>query len=99
MKLEMMDDRLLVEQTEEEEEKTTPGGIVVPNTAKDKPTTGVVLAVGPGSVTESGERRPIGLNVGDHVLYGRYAGSTLEFENEEYLMLRESDVIARVKDG
>lgn len=98
LKLEMMDDRLLVEQIKDDSEKRTQAGIIVPQTSKERPTEGTVLAVGPGGITDAGERRPMVPQVGDRILYGKFAGTMLPYDDTEYLMLRESDVIAIIRE-
>lgn len=87
-------DRVLVKPVEQEER--TKGGIVLPDTAKEKPVQGEVIAVGPGAMTEEGERIPIAVKAGDRVIYGKYAGTKVEIDGEEYLIVRESDILARI---
>jgi chaperonin GroES len=94
IKIRPLDDRIVVEQVEAEE-KTT-GGILLPDTAKQKPQRGVVLAVGPGKTLDNGERAPLCVKVGDEVIYGRYAGSDVQMERKDYKILRESDVLGKV---
>lgn len=89
-----LDDRVVVEPVEAEE--MTAGGIVLPDTAKEKPQRGHVLAVGPGKVLESGERGELSVAVGDEVIYGKYAGSDIEVDGREVKILRESDILAKV---
>jgi chaperonin GroES len=79
-----------------EAEQTTAGGIVLPDTAKEKPQRGKVVAVGPGRLLESGERCPVGVGVGDEVLFGKYGGTDIEVSGEEVKILRESDILAKV---
>lgn len=79
-----------------EQEERTKGGIVLPDTAKEKPVQGEVIAVGPGAMTEEGERIPIAVKAGDRVIYGKYAGTKVEIDGEEYLIVRESDILARI---
>ncbi|MGO0123512.1 co-chaperone GroES [Desulfothermobacter acidiphilus] len=74
-------------------EEVTKGGIVLPDTAKEKPQKGEVVAVGPGKLLDNGQRVPIDLKVGDKVLYSKYAGNEIKIDGEEYLILRESDVL------
>jgi len=74
-------------------EEVTKGGIVLPDTAKEKPQKGEVVAVGPGRLLDNGQRVPIDLKVGDQVLYSKYAGNEIKLDGEEYLILRESDVL------
>jgi chaperonin GroES len=89
-----LDDRIVVEPVAAEE--TTAGGIVLPDTAKEKPQRGVVLAVGPGKLLDSGERGELSVAVGDEVIYGKYYGSDIEIDGREVKILRESDVLAKV---
>ncbi|HAE85253.1 MAG TPA: co-chaperone GroES [Anaerolineaceae bacterium] len=84
--------RLVVEPIEEEE--VTSGGIVLPETAKEKPQKGTVLAIGPGDRNEKGERIPMDVKVGDKVLYAKYAGTEIKYEGKKLLILRESDILA-----
>ncbi len=87
-----LDDRLVVEQHEAEE--MTAGGIVLPEQAKEKPTRGTVVAVGPGKLLDSGNRGPLSVSVGDDVFYGKYAGTEVEVDSRAYTVLREDDVLA-----
>jgi chaperonin GroES len=96
MKLKPLGDRLLVKPVEEEE--TTASGIVLPDTAKEKPQKGKVLAVGEGRFDEDGEKRiPLDVKKGDEVLYSKYGGTEITVEGEDLLVLRESDVLAKVE--
>jgi chaperonin GroES len=94
MKLKPLGDRLIVKP--EEEEETTASGIVLPETAKEKPQKGKVVAVGDGAIAEDGTRRPLDVAEGDQVLYSKYGGTDITIEGEELLVLRESDVLAKV---
>ena len=94
LKVRPLDDRLVVEPLEAEE-KTT-GGILLPDTAKQKPQRGRVLAAGPGKLRDTGERHALNLKVGDEVLYGKYSGSEVEVEGRELKILRETDVLAKI---
>ena len=94
MNLQPLGDRLIVEVLEEEEQ--TISGIVLPDTAKEKPQRGRVLAVGPGSRNEDGEYVSIDLAEGDEVIYSKYGGTEIKLGTDEYLILRESDVLAKV---
>jgi chaperonin GroES len=94
MDLQPLGDRLIVEALEEEE--TTDSGIVLPDTAKEKPQRGRVLAVGPGSRNEDGEYVAMDLAEGDEVIYSKYGGTEIKLGTDEYLILRESDVLAKV---
>ena len=85
-------DRVLVRRIEAEEK--TAGGIIIPDNAKEKPQQGEVIAVGPGKMTEDGKRVPSELKAGDRVLYGKYSGTEVTVDNEQLLILRESDVLA-----
>ncbi len=79
-----------------EQEQTTRGGIFLPDTAKEKPQEGEVIAVGPGRATDDGSRIPMELSVGDRVIYSKFAGTEYKDGDDEYLIMRESDVLARV---
>ena len=94
MDLKPLGDRLIVEVLEEEE--VTGSGIVLPDTAKEKPQRGRVLAVGPGSRNEDGEYVPIDLAEGDEIIFSKYGGTEVKLGTDEYLILRESDVLAKV---
>ncbi len=94
MKIRPLDDRVVVEPLEAEEK--TAGGILLPDTAKQKPQRGRVLAVGPGKLLDSGKRSAVAVAKGDEVLYGRYAGNDIEVERKEIKILRESDILAKV---
>jgi chaperonin GroES len=94
MKLKPLGDRLIVKAVEEEE--TTASGIVLPDTAKEKPQRGKVLAVGDGKVSDDGKRVPIDVSDGDEVLYSKYGGTEITVDGEDLLVLRESDVLAVV---
>jgi chaperonin GroES len=93
-KVRPLDDRVVVEPLEAEEK--TPGGILLPDTAKQKPQRGRVIAVGPGKLLDSGDRAPMAVVRGDEVIYGRYAGSDIEVDRKEIKILRESDILAKV---
>ena len=86
------DDRVLVEPCEAEE--TTSGGIILPDTAREKPQRGTVIAIGPGKLLDSGKRGQMSLSVGDEVFYGKYSGTEVEFASDKYVVLREGDVLA-----
>lgn len=92
MKLKPLGDRVVVKPIEQEE--TTAGGIVLPDTAKEKPQQGEVLAVGTGKLLDNGERVPLEVKVGDKVLYAKYAGTEVKLQGETYLIVRESDLLA-----
>ena len=94
--LEPLDDRVVVERLEAEEK--TSGGIVIPDTAKEKPQKARVIAAGPGKQLESGERAPMGVAPKDLVLIGKYSGTEVTVEGAEYVILRESDILAKVTE-
>jgi chaperonin GroES len=94
VKLKPLDDRIVVEPVEAEEK--TAGGIVLPDTAKEKPQRGAVLAVGPGKLLDNGQRSELSVAVGDEVIYGKYSGTDIELEGRDIKILRESDVLAKV---
>ena len=87
-----LDDRIVVERNEAEDK--TPGGIVLPDTAKEKPHRGKVLAAGPGKLLKDGKRGTMSVKVGDEVFYGKYAGSDVDIDGKQYVILKESDVLA-----
>ncbi|MDW7680645.1 MAG: co-chaperone GroES [bacterium] len=92
MNIRPLSDRVVVKPLEEEEEKQ--GGIIIPDTAKEKPQQGKIVAVGAGKVSEAGEKIPMEVKVGETVLYGKYSGTEVTVDNEDYLILRESDILA-----
>ena len=94
MQLKPLDDRVVVEPLEAE--TTTAGGIVLPDSAKEKPQRGKVRATGPGQLLESGERCPVNLAVGDEVLFSKYGGTDIEVDGKEVKILRESDILAKI---
>lgn len=91
MKLRPLQDRILVQRVEEE--TTTKGGIIIPDTAKEKPAEGKVVAVGNGKLGDDGKRVPLEIKAGDRILFGKYAGTEVKIEGEEYLIMREDDVL------
>jgi chaperonin GroES len=93
-KLRPLDDRVVVEPMEAEER--TSGGIVLPDTAKEKPQRGTVKATGPGRLLDSGNRAEVAVRVGDVVIYGKYSGSDIEIDGKEVKILRETDILAKV---
>ena len=96
MALQPLDDRIVVKPGESEE--TTASGLVIPDTAKEKPQQGEVIAVGPGKRSEqTGEVIPVGVNVGDTVLYSKYGGTEVKYNSEEYLVLSARDVLAIIE--
>jgi chaperonin GroES len=95
MNLTPLHDRVIVKPATPEE--TTKGGIIIPDTAKEKPMQGEVIAIGNGKVSEDGKVLPLALKVGDKVLYGKYSGTEISVDGEDFLIMRESDVFAVVK--
>ena len=95
MKMRPLRDRILVERLEEQEQRI--GGIIIPDTAKEKPQQGRVVAVGKGRVNDKGEVFPLDVKEGDTVLFGKYAGSEIKLEGKEYLILREDEVLGVVE--
>jgi chaperonin GroES len=96
MNIRPLHDRVIVRRLEEE--RKSAGGIVIPDTAKEKPIQGEIVAVGKGKILENGEVRPLDVKVGDKVLFGKYAGTEVKVGNEELLVMREEDVVAII-DG
>lgn len=92
MKIRPLHDRVIVRRMEEE--KTSSGGIVIPDTAAEKPIRGEVIAVGNGKILENGEVRALDVKVGDKVLFGKYSGTEVKVENEDLLVMREDDIMA-----
>ena len=92
MKLRPLHDRVIVKRMEEE--TTSPGGIVIPDSATEKPSRGEVIAVGNGKILESGDVRKLDLKKGDKVLFGKYSGTEVKVDGEDYLVMSESDVMA-----
>ncbi|HME70775.1 MAG TPA: co-chaperone GroES [Myxococcota bacterium] len=92
MKVRPLHDRLLVKRIEEEEK--TKGGLIIPDSAKEKPMEGNVIAVGEGKVDEDGKLRPLDVHKGDRVLFGKYSGTEIQFLGDEHLIIREDDVLA-----
>lgn len=90
-----LQDRIIVKRAVEEEKSK--GGIVIPDTAKEKPVRGVVVAIGPGKRLESGEIQPLSVKLGDEILFGKYAGTEVKLENQDYIVMREDDVMAIMK--
>jgi chaperonin GroES len=97
MKIKPLGDRLVVERLEQEEK--TSGGIIIPDTAKEKPKQGKVLAVGPGAKDENGKRIPVDVQAGDIVLFTQWAGNEIKIDGKDYLVLKESDVIGIIEDA
>jgi chaperonin GroES len=95
MNIRPLHDRVVVKRTEEE--RTSPGGIVIPDTAAEKPIRGEVIAIGNGKILETGDIRPLDLKVGDNVLFGKYSGTEVKVNGEDLLVMREDDVMAVVE--
>jgi chaperonin GroES len=91
MKLRPLQDRILVQRVQEE--TTTKGGIIIPDTAKEKPAEGKVIAVGNGKLGDDGKRVPLEIKAGDRILFGKYSGTEVKIEGEEFLIMREDDVL------
>ncbi|WP_017942807.1 MULTISPECIES: co-chaperone GroES [unclassified Thioalkalivibrio] len=95
MNLRPLHDRVIVKRMEEE--RTTPGGIVIPDSAAEKPIRGEVLAVGNGKILDNGESRPLDVKAGDKVLFGKYSGTEVKVEGEDVLVMREDDIMAVIE--
>ncbi|MBU2622610.1 MAG: co-chaperone GroES [Proteobacteria bacterium] len=95
MKLRPLHDRILVKRVDEV--TTTKGGIIIPDTAKEKPAEGKVIAVGNGKVGEDGKKIPLDIKKGDRILFGKYSGSEVKIEGDEYLIMREDDVLGIIE--
>ncbi len=93
--LKPLSDKIIVQKLEPEEK--TSGGIIIPDSAKEKPQEGKVIAVGPGAVDDKGQRKPIDVKEGEHVLFAKYSGTEVKLDGEEYLILSERDILAIVK--
>ncbi len=91
MKVKPLNDRILVKR--EHEEEKTKGGIIIPDTAKEKPQKGTVIAVGPGKLDDKGKRISLQVKEGDRVLFSKYAGTDIKIDDEEYIVMREDDVL------
>ncbi len=96
MKIKPLHDRILVKRIEEEEK--TEAGIIIPDTAKEKPIMGKVMAVGQGKVLDNGQRIPLTVKEGDKILFSKYAGTEIKMKGEEFLIMREDDVLAIIED-
>jgi len=94
MAIQPLGDRILIKPVEQAEEKI--GGIIIPDTAKEKPQEGEVVAVGPGKLLENGQRQSPSVAIGDKILYGKYAGTEVKFGGVEYLIVREDDILAKL---
>jgi len=97
MKIRPLYDRILVKRLEEKEVKK--GGIIIPDTAKEKPQEGKVIAVGNGKVTDEGKKIPLDVKAGDRILFGKYSGQEVRLEGEDYLIMREEDVLGVIGGG
>ncbi len=95
MKLRPLHDRVIVRR--KEEERTSPGGIVIPDTATEKPIRGEIIASGNGKLLENGDVRPLDVKVGDQILFGKYSGTEVKVEGEELLVMREDDIMAVIE--
>ncbi len=95
MNIRPLHDRVVIKRMEEE--RTSPGGIVIPDTAAEKPVKGEVIAVGKGKILENGDIRPLDLKQGDKVLFGKYSGTEVKVEGEDFLVMREDDVMAVIE--
>ena len=95
MKIKPLHDRVIVKRVEEEE--TTKGGIIIPDTAKEKPAEGLIVAVGDGKISEDGKRQSLEVKEGDKVLFGKYAGTEIKINGEEHLIMREDEIIAIIE--
>jgi chaperonin GroES len=92
MKFKPLGDRVLVKRTDEAEQKSA-GGIIIPDTAKEKPSRGTVLSAGPGTLKEDGTRTPLDVKEGDKILFGKYSGTEVKIDNEEFLIMHENDIL------
>ena len=97
MKFRPLHDRVVVKRVEEEQK--TKGGIIIPDTAKEKPMQGEVLAVGPGARNEKGELIPLSVQVGDRVLFGKWSGTEVKIDGDELLIMKESDIMGVLEEG
>ncbi|MBM2830283.1 MAG: Co-chaperonin GroES [Gammaproteobacteria bacterium] len=95
MKIRPLQDRVIVRRMEEE--RTSAGGIVIPDSAAEKPIQGKVIAVGPGKILDNGDRRPVDVKVGDKVLFAKYSGTEVKINDEEYLVMREEDIMGVIE--
>ena len=95
MKIRPLQDRLILKRVEEEEK--TKGGIIIPDSAKEKPQEGEITAVGPGKVTDDGKKIPMEVKEGDRVLFSKYAGTEIKLEGEEHLIMREDDILGIIE--
>ncbi|MDL1969994.1 MAG: co-chaperone GroES [Candidatus Desulfofervidaceae bacterium] len=96
MKIRPLHDRVLVKRIEEETK--TKGGIIIPDTAKEKPIKGKVIAVGEGRVLDNGQKVPVSVKVGDKIIFSKYAGTEIKIEGEEHLIMREDDILGVIEE-
>ena len=96
MKIRPLQDRVIVKRLEEEAEKTK-GGIIIPDTAKEKPQQGKIIAAGKGKVNDDGKVTPLDVKVGDRILFGKYSGSEIKLDGEEHLIMREEDILGVIE--
>ena len=97
MSVRPLHDRIIVQRLEEGEQKI--GGIIIPDSAKEKPQQGKVIAVGAGKTKDDGKRQPLDVKAGDTILFGKYSGQEIKFDGEEYLIMREEEVLAVIEDA
>jgi chaperonin GroES len=97
MKVRPLHDRIIVQRIEEGEQKV--GGIIIPDSAKEKPQQGKVIAAGAGKTKDDGKRQPLDVKAGDVILFGKYSGQEIKIDGEEYLIMREDEVLAVLEDG
>ena len=95
MKISPVNDRILVKRLSEE--VMTKGGIIIPDSAQEKPAEGEIVAVGPGKMDDKGKRMPVGVKVGDKVLFSKYGGTEVKIEGEDYMFMREDDILGVIK--
>jgi len=95
MKIRPLNDRILVKRLEEEEK--TAGGIIIPDSAKEKPAEGEIVAVGPGKMNDAGERAAMDVKVGDRVLFSKYGGTDVKYDGEDFLIMREDDILGVIE--
>lgn len=95
MKIRPLQDRIIVKRQEEEEKSK--GGIIIPDSARERPVEGKVVAVGSGKILETGKKQPLDVKVGDKILFGKYAGTEVKIEGEEHLILREDDILGIIE--
>ena len=97
MRVKPLNDRVLVKRFEENE--VIKGGIIIPDTAKEKPTEGEVVAVGPGKMQDDGKRSPMDVKVGDRILFGKYSGTEIKIDDQDYTIMREEEILAVLKSA